>query len=228
MLLPFFGFLLLLPITLFALVPFGFALVSFRNLITLPFKIFGTIFDKRRRRNHALEHATVHILEQRYSANLPIGAFAEPDGFFIQGALQPQLVLNAAKEGLQRLQAGETQLALHPRCGTMIVSGLFISPITFFGMLIGMNDFGFFSVLFAMFVAIIAARVLAQPVGLLLQRTITTSTDVQGLYIDRLESQMPQNPFALILTGGLPTKFRVWTSHIHVEQALKHKRYKAY
>jgi len=231
LLLVFFGFILLLPITLFSLVPFGFAVVSFKNLITLPVQMIRTVFDKRRRRNHALEHATVHVLEQRYSANLPIGGFAEPDGFFIQGAVNPQLVLSAAKEGLKLLQAGESKLAIHPRCGTMIVSGQLISIITFFAMLIGMsniNNITFFTVLFAMFIAIMAARALAQPIGLLLQRTLTTSIDVQGLHVDRLEQQMPENPFAVILSGGMLTKFRVWTTSVNVEGPTKPKRYKAY
>ena len=62
------GFIFLLPITLFALVPVGFAIASFKNLITLPFQMLRMAFDKRRRRNHALEHATVHVLEQRSKA----------------------------------------------------------------------------------------------------------------------------------------------------------------
>lgn len=230
-LLVFFGFILLLPITLFSLVPFGLAVVSFKNLMTLPVQMIRTAFNKSRRRNHALEHATVHILEQRYSANLPIGGFAEPDGFFIQGAVNPQLVLSAAKEGLKRLQAGESKLAIHPRCGTMVVSGVLISIITFFAMLIGMsniNNITFFTVLFAMFIAIMAARALAQPIGLLLQRMLTTSIDVQGLHVDRLEQQMPENPFAVILSGGMLTKFRIWTTNVQVEGPSKPKRYKAY
>ena len=227
-LLVFFGFLFLLPITLFTLVPFGFALVSFKNLLTLPWQMIRVAFDKRRRRNHAVEHATIHILEQRYSANLSVGGFAEPDGFFIQAPLNPSLVLNAAREGLQRLQAGETKLALHPRCATMVVSGQLISVITFFAMLIGMNNISFSSVLFAMFIAIMAARALAQPVGLFLQRMLTTSTDLQGMYIDRLDTQMPVNPFILIVGNGLSTKFRVWTRYIQVQKGMKPKRYKAY
>lgn len=230
-LLVFFGFIFLLPITLFSLVPFGLAVVGFKNLITLPLQMIRIAFDKRRRRNHALEHATVHILEQRYSANLPMGGFAEPDGFFIQGAVNPQLILSAAKEGLKRLQAGESKLAIHPRCNTIVASGLLISPITFFAMLIGMsnvNNITFFTVLFAMFIAIMTARALAQPIGLLLQRTLTTSIDVQGLHVDRLEQQMPENPFAVILSGGMLSKFRIWTTSVKIEGPSKPKRYKAY
>ncbi len=230
-LLVFFGFIFLLPITLFSLVPFGLAVISFKNLITLPGQMIRIVFDQRRRRNHALEHATVHVLEQRYSANLPIGGFAEPDGFFIQGAVNPQLILSAAKEGLKRLQAGESKLALHPRCGTMIVSGQLIASFTFFAMLIGMgntNNITFFTVLFAMFIAIMAARALAQPIGIILQRLLTTSIDVQGLHIDRIEAQTPENPFAVILSGGVLTKFRVWTTNVSIDGPNKPKRYKAY
>lgn len=222
------GFFLLLPITLLMLVPLGFALTSFRQLLTLPFQMLQITFDVRRRRNHALEHATVNVLEQHYHTRIPIGGFAEPDGFFIQGPVNPQLVFDAAKEGLQRLKAGEVQLALHARCGTMVVSGQLISAITFFATLILLGNLSFLNVLLAMLLSLFIARFLAQPVGLILQRTITTSTDVAGMQIDRLDAQMPQNPFALILAGGTGMQYRIWTHEVRLDSPIVPKRYKAY
>jgi hypothetical protein len=223
-----FGFLLLVPITLLMLVPLGFALTGFRNLLTLPLQMLQITFDMRRRRNHALEHATVNVLEQRYQARMPVGGFAEPDGFFVQGPVNAQLVLDAAKEGLQRLKAGETELALHPRCGTMIVSGQLISAITFFATLISLGNFSFLNVILSMLFSLFTARLLAQPVGLFLQRTITTSTDVEGMHIDRLDAQMPQNPFTVILSGNIPVQYRIWTHEVRLDAPVTPKRYKAY
>lgn len=221
-------FLLLLPLTLLAVVPFGFALTSLTTLLTLPGQMIQLALDKRRRRNHALEHATVNVLEQRYGIQPAMSGYAEPDGFHLRGIANPQAVLSAAREGLERLQAGETQLALHPRCGTILVSGQGISAITFFIVLFALKSFSFFSLVLAMLVALVVARSLARPVGLYLQRTLTTSTDVQGLHIDRLDAQMPENPFALILTGGRPTQFRIWTNEVRVEAPPQPKRWKAY
>jgi hypothetical protein len=157
-----------------------------------------------------------------------MGGFAEADGFHIQGVARPELVLAAAREGLERLQAGEWRLALHPRCGTNIVSGQLIAALTFVLLLVVMPQINFFSLLLAMFVAIIAARSLAQPVGLFFQRHLTTSTDVQGMHVDRLDAVMPQSPFALMLSGGFPAQFRVWTTEVRVEAPVGPKRYKAY
>ncbi|MDQ4077211.1 MAG: DUF6391 domain-containing protein [Chloroflexota bacterium] len=221
------AFLMLLPITLFVLVPFGFALTSIGNLLTLPGQMLAVALDKQRRRNHALEHATVNVLEQQYRRRLPMGGFAEQDGFYIHGPAQPNAVLAAAREGLERLQRGETELAVHPRCGTVLVAGQFISAITFV-LLLFLLKVSFPSVLLAMLLAILAARSLAQPVGLFLQRTLTISTDVHGMHVDRLDAELPQQPLALMLSGGQPTHFRVWTQTIQVEAPAGPKRYKAY
>jgi hypothetical protein len=211
-----------------AVVPLGFALTSLRSLVTLPGQMLAVAFDKRRRRNLALEHATAHILEQQYGRRLPMGGFAERDGFRIHGPAQPNAVLAAAEEGLARLKRGETQLALHPHCGTMIVSGQLISAVTFFVTLLALRSFTFPAVLLAMVVAIVAARTLARPLGFFLQRTLTTNLDVQGLHIDRIDARLPESPFALVLSGGYPTEFRVWTQDVEVSVPTEPRRYKAY
>ena len=143
--------------------------------------------------------------------------------FFLQSLATP-----AAKEGLKRLKAGETELALHPRCGTMIVSGQLISAITFFATLLLSGNFSFLNVIFAMFFSLFLARLFAQPVGLLLQRAITTSTDIEGMHIDRLDAQMPENPFTVILSGNVPVQYRIWTHEVRIDAPITPKRYKAY
>mgnify|MGYP001321711127 CR=1 FL=1 len=127
------AFCLLFPLMLLLVVPFGFALTSVSNLITLPLQMVAVALDGARRRNHALEHATVNVLEQRYGRRLLASGFAEADGFFINGVgPDPRVVLDAAQEALRRLQAGESELAIHPRCGTVIVAGQLVSAVTFF------------------------------------------------------------------------------------------------
>lgn len=220
--------LLLLPLTVLAIVPLGLALTSLSSLLTLPGQMIGVALDKRRRRNHALEHATAHVLEQQYGRRLPMGNFAERDGFRIHGPAQPNAVLAAAEEGLARLKRGETELALHPHSGTMIVSGQLISVVTFFVTLLALRNFSFPALLLAMIVAVVAARALARPLGIFLQRTLTTSVDVQGLHIDRVDARLPESPFALVLSGGYPTEFRVWTQEVQVLAPVEPRRYKAY
>ncbi len=224
-----FVFLLLLPLTLLVMLPVTLALLGTGNLLALPGQMLRVMLSKQRRRNHALEHATVNVLEQRYGAQLLIAGFAEADGFFIRGLVTPQVVLDAAREGLDRLQAGEVALALHPRCGTMLVSGQLIAALTFVMVLLFSRNVSFGMLVSALLLAMAAARLLARPIGLFLQRTLMTSTKVQNMHIDRLDAQLPEHPLALVLSAGQPTQFKVWTRESSAEaQPTGPKRYKAY
>ena len=61
------GFVLLfLLIFLLVFVPLGFAAQSFVWLILGPGQLVRILFNKKVRRNHALEHATVNVIEERY------------------------------------------------------------------------------------------------------------------------------------------------------------------
>src|SRR3990172_9385202 len=69
------------------------------------------------RRNHALEHATIHLLARKLS-NQRMAGHSNPTGFFIFGEVQTQDVWVASTEALERLRLGESGLAIHPGCGT--------------------------------------------------------------------------------------------------------------
>lgn len=75
----------------------------------------------RVRRNHALEHATIHILSCRYR-DLRVMGRSTPNGFILYGDLPTDAVHEAAQEALERLRAGERHLAVHPNCGTNAVA----------------------------------------------------------------------------------------------------------
>ncbi len=219
---------ILLPLTLLAVVPVSFALTQMGSLLSLPGHLLAVALDPRRRRNHALEHATVNVLEQRFGARIPLSGFAESDSFVLTGPANPEVVLAAAREGLERLQAGERRLALHPRCATVIVSGQAIAVVTFIVVLLFMKVTAG-GVILALLAALFAARGLARPLGLFLERAFTTTTDVAGMHIDRLDAELPSQPFAILLSGGQPTRFRVWTHSVQVESPItEQKRYRAY
>ena len=68
------------------------------------------------RRNHGLEHATVHLLSR---SSYPVrGGFSIEGGFFLVGDVSTEAVATAATEALARLRQGESGLAFHPYCGT--------------------------------------------------------------------------------------------------------------
>src|SRR5690554_61768 len=77
----------------------------------------------RIRRNHGLEHATIHVLSEshkRFSAQ----GNSDHRGFHlnIYGDVSEEDVRAAVGEAHRRLKAGEHNLAVHPNCGTVLVT----------------------------------------------------------------------------------------------------------
>src|SRR6266849_3945293 len=72
------------------------------------------------RRNHGIEHATVHVLTES-EPNISLVGRADADGFNIYGDVPIEALEVACKEALGRMKNGEGELAVHPRCGTQLV-----------------------------------------------------------------------------------------------------------
>jgi hypothetical protein len=78
----------------------------------------------RVRQNHALEHATIFLLEQRRGRSAFRGR-ATVHGFYVYGEVTPDELRDGSEEALAKLRGGEPGLAIHPRCGTnLAVAGL--------------------------------------------------------------------------------------------------------
>ncbi len=141
------------------------------------------------RRNHGIEHATVHILTARDPSTRLIGR-ADTTGFNIYGDVPTDALVSAAQEALARLKNGERALAVHPRCGTnLVVAGLLTAVAAAFA--IGRRP-SIRKLPDAILATTIAAFV-AQPVGMSLQARVTTSPDAAGARIAGVrQSQMGQ------------------------------------
>lgn len=142
-------------------------------------------FFSRIRKNHALEHATVHILSQRYPHKSLIGR-SDNRGFFIHGDLSAEALQSVADEALQRLRNGETQLAVHPNCGTNLVTSALLAGTASFLSLFGSKDDGWRQRLERLPSAIMLtlfALLISQPLGNYLQRRFTTNADLGSLEI---------------------------------------------
>jgi len=138
-------------------------------------------FIARTRRNHSLEHATIHILSARYPGRGIMGRSA-PDCFYIYGNLTAEQVYSAAVEALARLRAGENHLAIHPSCGTnLVASGMLAGMAAFAAMNIGRRR-SRWEALPMVISAVTLALLLAQPLGTLLQARVTTNS-----YLDTME-----------------------------------------
>jgi hypothetical protein len=128
------------------------------------------------RRNHGLEHATIHILSRRNN-NLSLVGRSDWNGFTLYGPVDTSEVQHAATEALQRLRRGEANLAVHPRCGTVLATtGLLTALAAFVAInLDGSPRHRFrWSSIPAAVLAATGAAILAQPVGLILQKRFTT------------------------------------------------------
>jgi len=133
------------------------------------------------RQNHALEHATMHVLGQRHPYLRLVGR-STPAGFFIYGSLDTEEVASAATDALIRLQQGESHLAIHPRCGTNLVVTSVLAGTAAFGATLGHPRSKLDRLPLALMAATLAAMV-AQPLAHKVQERITTTAEVEGLYI---------------------------------------------
>lgn len=141
------------------------------------------------RRNHGLEHATIHLLSLRFPKKSFVGR-SDAGGFWLYGDVPTAAVVKATEEALTRLKRGEHELALHPNCGTnFVTAGLLGGTASFFS-LAGSEEEGWGSKLERLPLAITLttlALIAAQPLGRAAQRHITTQGDPQNLRIKHIE-----------------------------------------
>ncbi len=186
---------LIMPLILFLSVifliyiPFKFTFNSLAILVQAPGQIYHIATNPALRKNHALEHATINVLEERYGRGLPLAGYAEKNGFFIKGWINSWEVEDAAREGLRRLQQGENKLAIHQRCGSTLLVANLVASILFLVFLFMTGIFNFIYLLFAL----ILANIVGSPLGVIMQRYLTTSTNVDGLYVKSIEVSSPRN-----------------------------------
>ncbi len=179
----------------------------------------------RIRRNHGLEHATIHVLSEshkRFSAQ----GNSDHRGFHlnIYGEVTPDEVCAAAAEAQRRLREGERQLAVHPNCGTVLVTTATLATLAAQAALAweqrrapagdghGRSLTTAFNALPGAILAVVAALIVGRPLGLTLQERYTVDGDIADLEIVSVQP-VAVSPvarlFQLLLTAGnsaLPPK----------------------
>ncbi len=141
-------------------------------------------FAERVRRNHALEHATLHVLA-RNLPDLNLVGRSDWQGFMIYGEIDTETLRQAAEEGWERLQAGQRELSIHPRCGTnLAVTGLLVGA----AMLVGFlgSERARWRRLPLTLMSLAGAFTLAAPLGPIVQKRMTTDPDMEGVSIGRV------------------------------------------
>ncbi len=140
------------------------------------------LFGRRIRQNHALEHATITILSG-YIPELRVSARSSSRGFIIFGDVDLGQLRRALDEALQRLQAGEAELAIHPNCGTNLAVGISLATIgTLLGLASSHTRTRVASTAFSSVAGVMAAR----PLGQLVQKHVTTLPDLRGVRVSKI------------------------------------------
>ena len=138
----------------------------------------------RVRRNHGLEHATIHLLSRQYP-NTFLAGHSDPEGFWLIGNVPTAAVESAVQEALERLRGGERRLAIHPGCGTnYLVSGglaALAGALAMLGVGKRWRDKADRLPLAVMLGTV--ALMFSQPLGYLLQERVTTDGDPGALEI---------------------------------------------
>jgi hypothetical protein len=137
------------------------------------------LFGRRTRQNHALEHATVTLLSQALPT-LNASARSNARGFIIFADIPLDEVRHASASALRRLQAGESELAIHPNCGTNLAVGLSVVMVGSLFALTALRPRTRFATVAA---GSVAGFAVARPVGTLMQRYVTTLPDVHDIRI---------------------------------------------
>jgi hypothetical protein len=138
----------------------------------------------RIRRNHGLEHATLHILAQRFP-QIKLAGHSDSGGFWLLGNLPLEEVQSAVAEAETRLRAGEHNLAIHPNCGTNLAVGGTLAGLAGSLAMLGagnrMRD-KLERVPLAVTLATLAL-ILSHPLGSLFQARLTTSGELNDLQV---------------------------------------------
>jgi Domain of unknown function (DUF6391) len=140
------------------------------------------LFGRRIRQNHALEHATITILSG-YIPELRVSARSNSRGFIIFGDVDLGQLRRSVDEALQRLQAGEAELAIHPNCGTNLVVGVSLFAM---GTLLGMTSSRARTRVTSTAFSSIAGIMAARPLGQFVQKHITTLPDLEGVRVSKI------------------------------------------
>lgn len=160
-----------------------------RPMLNLP-------FIRRTRRNHGLEHATVHLLSRKFRGSPLMGRSS--DAGFILFADVPQAEVEAAvREALSRMRRGEHGLAIHPGCGTSRLTTGILTSIVGIAAVSGVNRRDAFSRLPFMMVLMMLAVLVAEPLGLALQKHFTTEGDPGDLEVLDITSRNARMPLTM-------------------------------
>lgn len=142
----------------------------------------------RVRRNHALEHATLAVLTEK-NPRLRMAGYSDPKGFWLAGEIETEKVEEAVQQALQRMRGGEHDLAVHPHCGTnLVTTGFLAGALGWLAMLNSGRTYRERMERLPLVISLVTlGMMVAQPLGPKVQEHVTTSADMSGMEVVRIE-----------------------------------------
>ncbi|NPV88290.1 hypothetical protein HPY42_02005 [Coprothermobacteraceae bacterium] len=164
-------------VSVFILVPIFLLGVALVSLVEAPSQLLYLIRNPQVRKNHALEHATINLLQADYG--LRLSGMSYPDRFVVFGVADPYAVMAAAQRAKQLLGQGRTDLVVHPRCGTTAVLTAFFFAVLFILLSWILGLFSWINIL----LAVTLAWAVGSTVSPWVQKHVTTDARVGDLDI---------------------------------------------
>jgi len=155
------------------------------------------------RQNHALEHATLHVLSKKPHLR-SLAGYSDVNGFWIIGNVSTEELQEAADEALVRLQQGERRLAIHENCGTNFATSGVLAGVTAWLAMLGVkNDTRSKLDRLPMLVSLVTLMlVFARPLGPIVQEKLTTTPVMEKLKITEIcRFQRGSTPLHRVLTN---------------------------
>ena len=169
----------------------------------------------RIRRNHGLEHATIHLLREKHQGFSAQGnSNARVFYLNLYGDIPHNAVTEAVVEAHRRMKGGEHHLAVHPDCGTVLFTTAMMATLSGQAVLLaeqwrqGEEGSSAETVLDSLPKAILAtivALIISRPIGLYLQKNYTVEGDLQELQLVKVRKIRPNlisHLFHVLLTAG--------------------------
>ena len=165
--------------------------IQLQEVVSLIYGLWGRYggmlnlrFLKKIRRNHGLEHATITIAHSKMGEPGILGGNSTQWGFFVYGDVPIDMLSQAAEEALERLRAGEKELAVSPYCGTNLVVAAALTGLACAWALGSERRWSDSPrVVFASLMALVASK----PIGTQVQRYFTTTGAVGRLRIKDID-----------------------------------------
>lgn len=179
-------FIILPLLFIFYLVPLSYAFQSIVAVFTVPKQIYELYKKPLLRKNHAIEHATISVLEDHFGSKGVFSGYAREDGFIIQGPVDILTLEVAARNALDRLKAGEKELAVHSSCGTGKAVGSFISGIIILGIFLFAGYLNIWTIILSFLISAFVGPI----TGEIVQKLFTTMPEVKDMFIGNIENDV--------------------------------------